>query len=218
MIWTQSSELPLIQLVCQEIVNDIASGNQLRLGSDYAAMAPSLFGSAHLSVNSVRAPFTDLSVMKASASPSLISLTVGVFRSRGPKIDAERTLSGMLCHELVHQKQGARDLSSMVMFTKIQDYWVANQQAKAAPHDWLVGYYGTVYEFEAHAEQIAFEIWMADTVSGQIPRKSVSLGQVNQFEPLKRIRDKLQAATPSSVISDWLSHLEFKVNEALASW
>lgn len=220
MVWTQKSELPLIRLVCQEIVNDVAARKPLREGQEYADLALSLFshGKIKLAVSIAPVPITDLSAMKASASPSIISLAVGGFRPQGQVTDAQRTLSGILCHELVHQKQGERDPCSMAMATKIQDYWIANERANAGPHNWLVGYYGTVYEFEAHAEQIAFEIWMADTISGQLPRKSVSLAQVNQFEPLKRIRAELQAATPSSVIGDWLSRLELKVNEALASW
>ncbi|WP_454796898.1 hypothetical protein [Novosphingobium lindaniclasticum] len=221
MVWTQKSELPLIRRVCQEIVHDMATGKGIRIHSTYAELAPSLFrfGKIQLSVSKRwGAPITDLSVMGASASPSIISLTVGGNRSKGQITDAERTLSGILCHELVHQKQGARNPCSMAMATQIQNYWVANEEANAGPHDWIVGYYGTVYEFEAHAEQIAYEIWMTDIVAGQVPRKNVSLAQVTQCEPLERIRRRLQVNAASSLVSDWLSRLEAKVNEALAIW
>lgn len=74
------------------------------------------------------------------------------------------------------------------MATKVQIHWRANKPARSLPQEWLVAYYATVYELEAHAEQIAYELWLTGTIAGRSPRKSENVAGIPQSEPLDRNR------------------------------
>ncbi|MDB5712506.1 MAG: hypothetical protein JWL96_4576 [Sphingomonas bacterium] len=219
MIWTQPFELPLIRHVAEAIIADIVGPAGLQFGDHYVAKAPTLFGSVGLSITKVRASVTDLTVLKASAGGHGISFSVGTGRAQGSTALTLLTIGGLLCQELVHQKQCGRDPTSFAMAAAVQTDWSANKPPHPSPEEWLRGYLGTVYEFEAHAEQVACELWLADTISGVSPRKSERLSAVTQSEPLRRIRERLiPSGTPSALVVQWFDLLETKMNEALGGW
>ena len=166
------------------------------------------------------AKVTDLTVIVGTAGTSGVSLTIGVIRvTAANTTDTARTLGGALCQELVHRKQRARDPISFDMAAAAQKAWHASRSQQPSPEEWLAGYFATVHEFEGHAEQIAYELWLTDTLAGVAPRKSVNIGTITNSEPLRRIGMRLTpAGTASQVVATWFTLFEQKINEALASW
>lgn len=219
MIWTDPADLPQIRTVANAIVDDALRSN-LRFEGEYVAYAPTLFGSAALSVIAKNAPVTDVTAIEGGAGPFGISLSIGTRRAVAVSTDEVRiAVGGALCQELVHLKQRARDVVSYDMAVAVQKHWIASRPASTSPEEWLTGYFGTVYEFEAHAEQIAFEIWATDNIAGVPCRKSEKLAALTTSEPLRRIYARLRPAGATSSLADfWLKQVELKMNEALASW
>lgn len=163
---------------------------------------------------------TDLSAIRGGAGSVGISLSIGTHRAAAPSTDEVRiALGGALCQELVHLKQRARDSISFDMAAAVQQHWHSSHSPNPSPEDWITGYLGTVHEFEAHAEQIAYEVWATDAISGVPARKSETLTALTKSEPLRRILDRLRPSGSTSPLAElWLEKLEIKMNEALASW
>jgi hypothetical protein len=219
MIWTDKGDLVPIMDVTDAIVAD-AFGLALRNGSIYQAIAPQLFGGAPLTVAASAKPASDLSAIEGSCGSIGVLLRVGAYRGNAALKDAVRiTLAGALCQELVHKRQRARDTLSYDVTAAVQAEWHRSRPSQPTPEEWLIGYYGTVHEFEAHAEQIAYEVWMADRIAGTAQRRSVSVATLTNSEPLTRIRARLSpGGTTSALAQGWYAALEGKVNDALVGW
>ncbi|GJD77400.1 hypothetical protein NBEOAGPD_0604 [Methylobacterium gregans] len=220
MIWTPSSHLPLIQGVAQAIVDDIIANGAPALDGRYTSIATDIFAGCPLAVSVALKPLNDLEAIEASAGSKSISLRIGSLqRPRTAPADVIGSVGGALCHELVHKNQSERDSASFIMAAIVQKEWHKHVSTRTSPEEWLTGYYGTVYEFEALAEQVAYEIWLHDTISGISARKNVSLAAVSGGEALRRIKLRLNPpGATSSVIAAWMQIFESKVNEALSSW
>jgi hypothetical protein len=219
MIYTAKSALPDIHRVAAAIVGDIVAHGAMRSGANYTALAPTLFGRVPLSLIARPASVTDLSVIKAGSGVFGVSVEVGVHRPRGSPVETIITVAGALCQELVHQQQRARDVNSYDMAADVQTAWHAARPPSPLPQEWLVGYYGSSHEFEAHGEQIACEVWVRDTDAGKVPRKSVVLSSLMQSEPLRRIEQRLLwPGPPRPAVASWRARLQRKVDDALASW
>ncbi len=218
------SDLPLIQQVATAIVDDCQQGCP-KDGYSYAASVAPLFPSNLLTLYpDLKKSWDDPAAIEAGSGFTGVSLKIGRSQANTPltgvlKDEIIVIVGGALCHELAHLRQCKLDSVAFEAAACSQKNWLNTRATLAGSNEWLGAYYGSPLEFEAHAEQIAFEIWLSETLKGNVVATSFSLVTGIAGEAFVRIEQRLGVRGTGSVeMNKWFDHLEKRVNLALASW
>lgn len=228
---TPKSKLPSIKKVAEEIVKD-AVASSLNMGTYYANLTtPSIFPIPMFTIKPAYRPglfaklaWNNPAAIKAWSGNTGIGLEIGdgkavVFPASHSQNDIVVIVGGALCHELTHMAQRGQDRLAFDAAASSQQNWQNTRMPSALSDEWLGAYYGCPLEFEAHAEQIAFEYWLHETLHGRTPAKTLSLRAGIPGEAFTRIESRLGTrgnGTPD--MNTWFDFLEQRVGYALNSW
>jgi len=228
---TPKAKLLSIKKVAEEIVKD-AVASSLNLGSHYVALTtPSIFPITMFTLKPASKPasfakvaWNDPAAIKAWSGNTGIGLEIGdgkavVSAASHSQNDIVVIVGGALCHELTHMAQRAHDRLASDAAASSQQNWQNTRMPSALGDEWLGAYYGCPLEFEAHAEQIAFEYWLHETLHGRTPAKTLPLHAGIPGEAFIRIESRLGTrgnGTPD--MNKWFDFLEQRVGYALNSW
>ncbi|WP_125953118.1 hypothetical protein [Novosphingobium sp. MD-1] len=225
---TPKAKLLSIKTVAEEIVKD-AVASSLKFGSDYATLTtPSIFPSSMFTLKAASKPnsyakmaWNDPTAIKAWSGNTGVGLEIGDGKAAAgySQNDIVVIVGGALCHEMTHMAQRKHDRLASDAAASSQRNWQNTRMPSAHSDEWLGAYYGCPLEFEAHAEQIAFEYWLYETLQGRTPNKTLSLQTGIPGEAFIRIEKRLGTrGTGTPDMNNWFDFLEQRVGYALNSW
>lgn len=160
------SELPDILTVANGIAVHCVSENVIDTTRDFATTSP--FATTRVKIRPGRGRFNDLACYEAD---SAISVTIpntgrGELRVAGKSAPASviALIASALAHELTHARQKAADRTSFGILVTEQKAF--DKDAAQCPQCWFDGYYHAREELEAHATQVAVELWALALLAG----------------------------------------------------